>query len=235
MASVSTDPMICIAYPTIMDGLVLRWYADAAAYDAGQELANASRNSFVTFDGCSPEVRALAVQAHSYLTVAYAARLHPQLDVSRWTTHRHTRGPFSSDITPIERAAVAVEGEGDVPTAMPYTDYPMFVRNALVECWDAFDKVTEVLRTDKPFDAAVHDRELAIASLRAAFARMEREGVKTDAVAERRALSGLRAWFGVVAFPLTLVLVLVAVARAHAKAILYELSYEDWLKGMRGK
>lgn len=38
-----TDP-VCVAFPTIMDGLVLRWYASVDAYVAGGELASASRN-----------------------------------------------------------------------------------------------------------------------------------------------------------------------------------------------
>ena len=70
-----------------MDGLVLRWYADEAAFREHRELANASRLCFTLFDGCPDTVHRLADQAHSYLTVEYAARLYPRLDVRRWVTH----------------------------------------------------------------------------------------------------------------------------------------------------
>jgi hypothetical protein len=79
---------ICVEFPTIMDGLVLRWYADQAGYDLHREIANASRNCFVTFEGCTPEIRKAADDAHSYLSVSYAAHFVPRLDVSRWVTHR---------------------------------------------------------------------------------------------------------------------------------------------------
>lgn len=98
--------MICVAFPTIMDGLVLRWYADIAGYEAGRELALASRDRFVTVPACSPEIRRLADQAHSYLTVEYWAhlQLHPALDVSRWVTHK-TVGGLSLDLVPLDGVA----------------------------------------------------------------------------------------------------------------------------------
>ena len=36
--------LICVAFPTIMDGLVLRWYRDHTAYENGSETLSASRN-----------------------------------------------------------------------------------------------------------------------------------------------------------------------------------------------
>jgi hypothetical protein len=91
---------ICIAYPTIMDGLVLRWWLDEASYRNGDgEVASASRNCFMTFDSCPADVARSADQAHSYLTVRYAASLHPRLDVSRWVTHT-TRFP-GRELTPV--------------------------------------------------------------------------------------------------------------------------------------
>ena len=82
--------VICVAYPTIMSGLVLRWYADEQAFREHRQLANAGRECFVTFEGCPEEVRKLADSAHSYLTVRYAGHHYPRLDVSRWVTHRQT-------------------------------------------------------------------------------------------------------------------------------------------------
>ena len=40
----SLDTLVVIYTPTIMDGPVLRWYADVAAAEAGEELGSASRN-----------------------------------------------------------------------------------------------------------------------------------------------------------------------------------------------
>lgn len=95
--------MICIAFPTIMSGLVLRWYADEDGYRAGVEIASASREYFATFEACSDEVRKLADSAHSYLTVEYFADLRPQLDVSRWVTHQTPR-LFSRELRTVEAA-----------------------------------------------------------------------------------------------------------------------------------
>ena len=97
---------ICIAYPTIMDGLVLRWYANESAWKGGSELASASRNCFITFDNCPADVARSADQAHSYLTVRYAASLHPRLDVSRWVTH--TTRFLDRELTPVSPRGASV-------------------------------------------------------------------------------------------------------------------------------
>lgn len=99
MTAPTDGPTICVAYPTIMSGLVLRWYADAAAFREGVELANAGRECFQTFDGCPDDVRNAADSAHSYLAVEYRAHVHTRPDVSRWVTH--TTRIFSDDLTPV--------------------------------------------------------------------------------------------------------------------------------------
>jgi hypothetical protein len=66
---------ICVEFPTIMDGLVLRWYADQAGYDLHREIANASRNCFVTFEGCTPEIPSQLAGALANATSVYLTQL----------------------------------------------------------------------------------------------------------------------------------------------------------------
>jgi hypothetical protein len=91
---------ICVEFPTIMSGLVLRWYADEVAYESRTELANSSRDYFWVAEGCPPEVRKAADDAHSYLSVEYAAHWHPKFDVSRWVTHR-TKHLLNRELEPV--------------------------------------------------------------------------------------------------------------------------------------
>lgn len=97
---------ICVEFPTIMDGCVLRWYADEAGYRDRKELASASRNRAVIEPDASLEVCKLADAAHDYLRDAYARTFSPYLDVSRWTTHRpasfmsHELKPLGAARTP---------------------------------------------------------------------------------------------------------------------------------------
>lgn len=114
--------MICVAFPTIMDGLVLRWYTDQAAWDRSREIASASRNCCVIQADCSPEIRRLADQAHSYLAVEYAAHLHPSLDVRRWATH-HPRTMFSRELVALyEETKKPAQSCNDVQRASEGTD-----------------------------------------------------------------------------------------------------------------
>jgi len=92
---------ICVAYPTIMSGMVLRWYDNDGSDDAkGVEIANAGREEarFLVFP--SDQFRAVVTEAHEYLRDAYRGRLHPQVDVSRWVTHE-TVGVFSGRLVPV--------------------------------------------------------------------------------------------------------------------------------------
>jgi len=101
---------ICIAYPTIMDGLVLRWWLDEASYRNGDcEVASASRNCCLLEPECTLEINKLADQAHSYLAVEYAARLHPRLDVSRWVTH--TTRFLDRELMPVSPLGASVPEE----------------------------------------------------------------------------------------------------------------------------
>lgn len=86
--------MIAVAFPTIMDGLVVRWYLDEQAHDDGIELASASRNAVLDF--CDdPELRALAEDVHQRIR-----RHGHDADLSDVLTHK--RGPlFSRDLIPL--------------------------------------------------------------------------------------------------------------------------------------
>ena len=72
---------VCVATPTIMDGTVVRWYADLDGYECGAELASASRNRVICEDGVHPRIRDAAEAAHRELARNRAA------DVRHYTTH----------------------------------------------------------------------------------------------------------------------------------------------------
>lgn len=91
---------ICVSFPTIQSGLVLRWYADEAAYADGRELANAGREEVRIFAGCPDDVDFEARAAHKAIQAGYAASMQPKLDVSNWVTHR-SRGFLSNDLEPV--------------------------------------------------------------------------------------------------------------------------------------
>lgn len=63
--------MICVAFPTIMDGLVLRWWASLDTYcdlDADRELVSASRNKVSVYASDVPdEIMEAADRAHELL------------------------------------------------------------------------------------------------------------------------------------------------------------------------
>lgn len=97
--------MICVAYPTVMDGLVLRWWLSMEAYSAHErEVASASRNRAIIEPECTLDICKLADQAHSYLHEQYGGSLHPRLDVARWVTHKHAGGILSRELKPVEVA-----------------------------------------------------------------------------------------------------------------------------------
>lgn len=73
--------MIVTVTPTIMDGTVVRWYADLAAEDHGEELASASRNRVVWVKG--PD--SLYCTANS---VHHTLRDDPNADLDYLATHR---------------------------------------------------------------------------------------------------------------------------------------------------
>lgn len=73
--------MICLVTPTIMDGPVVRWYADETAVEERRELASASRHGVVHVVGISPTVAVVAAAAYSEL------RRNPFADVRHYATH----------------------------------------------------------------------------------------------------------------------------------------------------
>ena len=93
--------MICLAFPTIMSGLVLRWYADESGYQAGRELASAGREAAMIEPECPESICRLADAAHDYIRDCYARSFHARPDVSRWVTHVHVGGILSDKIAPI--------------------------------------------------------------------------------------------------------------------------------------
>lgn len=78
---------VSIAFPTIMDGTVIRWYANLDAAEHGDPVASASRNRVEVYrDDVHPRIRDAAEAAHREL----AANRHA--DVRHYTTHEKTRG-----------------------------------------------------------------------------------------------------------------------------------------------
>lgn len=91
---------ICVAYPTIMDGLVLRWWADLDAYvdtDGDRELVSASRNRVSVYAaGVPQEILDAAERAYELLAA-------DRRDEARaMATHRPVRF-LSREIVPIVR------------------------------------------------------------------------------------------------------------------------------------
>lgn len=80
---------VCISFPTIMSGLVLRWYADQDAWETDDELANAGRESATFKKPVTDELRQEVQAAHEYIKTAQRfGYWSAPLDVSRWVTHR---------------------------------------------------------------------------------------------------------------------------------------------------
>lgn len=95
MPTPTEDRPIAVKYPTIMDGTVVRWYANGEAFANGQEIVSASR---------------VGVYARGYVTRAqYDAadaihqrlKANPDADVADAITH--TTGLFSRVLKPVER------------------------------------------------------------------------------------------------------------------------------------
>jgi len=85
--------VISAIYPTIMDGTVVRWYADE---DGEQQIASASRNAVEFYvDDVPADVRDAAQAAHSELARRRDA------DVRHYATHRK-KGLFGP-LEPIRR------------------------------------------------------------------------------------------------------------------------------------
>jgi hypothetical protein len=76
---------VCVATPTVMDGTVVRWYADLAAHERGEEVASASRNGVRLAEDVHPRIRDAAEAAHREL-----AR-NRDADVRHYTTHTGSR------------------------------------------------------------------------------------------------------------------------------------------------
>lgn len=85
---------VCVATPTVMDGTVVRWYADLAAHEQGNVIASASRNR-VEFhrDEVHPRIRDAVQAAHRELSGNRHA------DVRHYTTHR--RDGLSGPLVPV--------------------------------------------------------------------------------------------------------------------------------------
>lgn len=95
--------LICVPFPTIMDGLVLRWYADHTGFADRAELASASRNKvsvYVPVDELPPGVLDAANEAYALLADG-ERRDEAQ---RRFATHRPARF-LSDELVPIEREA----------------------------------------------------------------------------------------------------------------------------------
>jgi hypothetical protein len=99
---------VCIPFPTIMSGLVLRWYEDETQT---VELANAGREEARVLVGwCSERVRDQAVAAHKVIKAGYDRRARASdIDVSQWVTHRRVGGLLSHDLEPVAAAAAQPE------------------------------------------------------------------------------------------------------------------------------
>lgn len=95
------EPMVVIATPTIMDGLVVRWHRSESAAENGSELMSASRNG---------------IQVHCYLhqvpedVLATARWAHEQLaagrayeEVQALATHRY-KYLLGHEIEPMPKA-----------------------------------------------------------------------------------------------------------------------------------
>ena len=95
------DAPVCVAFPTIMDGLVLRWYRNLAGYDANVELASASRDH-VSVHGqigdLPPGVLDAANRALELLRADHRGQ------AAAMATHRPARF-LSRELVPIERQA----------------------------------------------------------------------------------------------------------------------------------
>lgn len=92
--------MIVIITPTIMDGLVLRWYVSKSAAENGDETMTASRNGVRVngyLDDVPPEVLEQAKRAYETLRTGG--------DVKNMATHR--MGLFSRVLEPIVPAGDA--------------------------------------------------------------------------------------------------------------------------------
>ena len=79
------DKPVVISFATVMDGQVLRWYADLAAAERGTELATASRSRASVRDAASPAVRDAAEAVYRLLRDSTRQRIRP--DLSPWITH----------------------------------------------------------------------------------------------------------------------------------------------------
>lgn len=82
------EPSIVIAYPTVMDGLCLRWYRDVADVDKHKEFMSVSRNGCEIYCSASevpPADAAVAAKALSLLGYGEADK------AAELATHRFTR------------------------------------------------------------------------------------------------------------------------------------------------
>lgn len=95
-----TERAVCVAFPTIMDGLVLRWYASPDAYVNGAEMVSASRNGVrvLTFLHEVPaDVLTQAQEAHTLIARGRGD------EAQAMATHRAML--LSRELVPIDREA----------------------------------------------------------------------------------------------------------------------------------
>lgn len=94
--------VVCIYFPTIMDGAVLRWYRTVEAAEAGNEILSASRDGIRVrgyIDDVPEPVMALARHVHRLLAADAGA------PVEHLATHRR-KHLLGREVEPIQRAEV---------------------------------------------------------------------------------------------------------------------------------
>lgn len=95
-----SEPVV-VAFPTIMSGLVVRWYVNEAAHDRGLELASASRERALTYFEGDAELTARVEEVHQRI-----AKAGHDADLSDVLTHKR-HGLFGP--------LVALSAGGDTP------------------------------------------------------------------------------------------------------------------------
>ncbi len=84
----SDTDLIVIAYPTVMDGLVLRWYRTLAAVDNHREFMSVSRNGCEIYCSASDVPPSAAAVAANALELLRWGKVE---DARALATHRFTR------------------------------------------------------------------------------------------------------------------------------------------------
>ncbi len=106
----SDAELIVIAYATVMDGLVLRWYRDVADVDRHREFMSVSRNGCEIYCPASEVPQEAAVLAANALEHLRWGRVE---EARQLATHQFTRF-MGRDVELVERETV-VPGEVSQP------------------------------------------------------------------------------------------------------------------------